>query len=291
MDFMREALKEAYEGINNRHGGPFGCVIVKDGQIIGQGHNRVLIKHDPTCHGEMEAIRDACEKTGSHDLTGCELYTTAEPCPMCLGAILWANIAKVYYGCNVSDTDKIGFRDDKFYDFFNGEKNILTLEESDRKECKKLFDEYNPDASYASWAIRFVASLEGILTVLSGMSNTAQMKDNLSYMKDFKPLNEEERVIIRKAQEIMGRSATIPCTACSYCTKGCPKQIPIPDIFAAMNKRLGDGQMAEAKAAYDEITSKGPGADACVSCGQCENVCPQHIKIISELKRCNEALG
>ncbi|MBR5897293.1 MAG: nucleoside deaminase, partial [Lachnospiraceae bacterium] len=104
MDYMREALKEAYEGINNRHGGPFGCVIVKDGQIIGQGHNRVLIKHDPTCHGEMEAIRDACEKTGSHDLSGCELYTTAEPCPMCLGAILWANIAKVYYGCNVNDT-------------------------------------------------------------------------------------------------------------------------------------------------------------------------------------------
>ena len=145
MDFMREALKEAYEGINNRHGGPFGCVIVKDGKVIGQGHNRVLIKHDPTCHGEMEAIRDACEKTGSHDLTGCELYTTAEPCPMCLGAILWANIAKVYYGCNVNDTDKIGFRDDKFYDFFHGEKNILTLEESDRKECKKLFDEYIKD--------------------------------------------------------------------------------------------------------------------------------------------------
>lgn len=159
------------------------------------------------------------------------------------------------------------------------------------KEIKKLFDEYNPEASYASWAIRFVASLEGILTVLSGMSNIAQMQDNLSYMKDFKPLNEEERKIIRKAQEIMGRSATIPCTACSYCTKGCPKQIPIPDIFAAMNKRLGDGQMSESKAAYDEIISKGPGADACVSCGQCESVCPQHISIISELKKCKEALS
>ena len=145
MDYMREALKEAYEGINNRHGGPFGCVIVKDGQIIGQGHNRVLIKHDPTCHGEMEAIRDACEKTGSHDLTGCELYTTAEPCPMCLGAILWANIAKVYYGCNVNDTDKIGFRDDKFYDYLKGKGDFLTLEEAGRKECVNLFKDYMKD--------------------------------------------------------------------------------------------------------------------------------------------------
>ncbi|MBO4310846.1 MAG: nucleoside deaminase [Lachnospiraceae bacterium] len=145
MDYMREALKEAYEGINAHHGGPFGSVIVKDGRIIGRGHNSVLLKKDPTCHGEMEAIRDACKNEGTHDLTGCELYTTAEPCPMCLGAILWANISKVYYGCNVSDTDKIGFRDDKFYDFFNGKKSILSLEESNRKECQKLFEDYNND--------------------------------------------------------------------------------------------------------------------------------------------------
>ena len=143
MNYMKEALKEAYEGIEAGHGGPFGSVIVRDGKIIGRGHNRVLLKHDPTCHGEMEAIRDACEKEGSHDLSGCELYTTAEPCPMCLGAILWANISKVYYGCNVNDTDSIGFRDDKFYNFFNGKEDILTLEESDRAECQKLFEDYN----------------------------------------------------------------------------------------------------------------------------------------------------
>ena len=145
MEYMKEALKEAYEGINKGHGGPFGCVIVRDGKIVGRGHNRVLLKHDPTCHGEMEAIRDACEKEGSHDLSGCELYTTAEPCPMCLGAILWSNIAKVYYGCNVNDTDKIGFRDDKFYDYFNGKEDILTLEERSREECQKLFEDYNND--------------------------------------------------------------------------------------------------------------------------------------------------
>ncbi len=145
MEFMKEALKEAYEGIEKKHGGPFGAVVVKDGKIIGRGHNRVLEKHDPTCHGEMEAIRDACNPVGSHDLTGCEIYTTAEPCPMCLGAIMWANISKAYYGCNVRDTDSIGFRDDKFYDYLKGNSDILTLEEKDRDECFKLFEKYASD--------------------------------------------------------------------------------------------------------------------------------------------------
>lgn len=145
MEFMDEALKEAYEGINNGHGGPFGAVIVKDGKIVGRGHNRVLLKHDPTCHGEMEAIRDACANLQSHDLSGCEIYTTAEPCPMCLGGILWSNISKVYYGCTVDDTDKIGFRDDTFYDFLNGKGNILSMEEYSRKECQDLFEKYSAD--------------------------------------------------------------------------------------------------------------------------------------------------
>ncbi|MBR1470289.1 MAG: aldo/keto reductase [Lachnospiraceae bacterium] len=158
------------------------------------------------------------------------------------------------------------------------------------KEVQELFKDYAPERSFASWAIRFVASLDGILTVLSGMSDTEQMKDNLSYMTDFTPLNEEERKIIRKAQEIMGRSATIPCTACSYCTKGCPKQIPIPDIFSAMNKRLGDGQIKEASETYRRLKENAPGAEACVACGQCERVCPQHIPIIEHLKKCAEVL-
>lgn len=140
---MEVALTEAYEGINNGHGGPFGSVVVKDGEIVGRGHNRVLLKKDPTCHGEMEAIRDACQKLGSHDLSGCVLYTTAEPCPMCLGAILWSNIATVYYGCNVDDTDKIGFRDDIFYRYLNGESDILELKEADREMCLKLFKDYS----------------------------------------------------------------------------------------------------------------------------------------------------
>lgn len=139
---MQIALDEAYNGIGNGDGGPFGSVITKGNRIIGRGHNRVLKKGDPTCHGEMEAIRDACRNLKTHDLTGCELYTTAEPCPMCLGGILWSNISKVYYGCTVDDTNEIGFRDGKFYDFLKGDKNLLDLENFHRNDCLSLFKEY-----------------------------------------------------------------------------------------------------------------------------------------------------
>ncbi|MGN0483863.1 MAG: nucleoside deaminase [Lachnospiraceae bacterium] len=145
MNFMEEAQDEAYVGIQKREGGPFGCVIVKDGKIVGRGHNRVLLKKDSTCHGEMEAIRDACKNLDTHDLSGCELYTTAEPCPMCLGAILWANIRVVYYGCNRMDTDRIGFRDDVFYDAFYKKNTLLQCIEQDREGCLRLFETYALD--------------------------------------------------------------------------------------------------------------------------------------------------
>ncbi|MBQ6213347.1 MAG: nucleoside deaminase [Ruminococcus sp.] len=135
--YMKIAIDEARAGINAHHGGPFGCVIVRNGEIVGRGHNEVIKQNDPTCHGEMMAIRDACKKLGTHDLTSCELYTTAEPCPMCRGAILWANIRKVYYGCNISDTDKIGFRDKVFY-----ESEEKFSEELEREECLEVFEEY-----------------------------------------------------------------------------------------------------------------------------------------------------
>jgi len=140
---MSEAVKEAYKGIEKGHGGPFGCVIVKEGKIVGRGHNRVLVNKDATCHGEMMAIRDASKNIDSHDLSGCELYTTAAPCPMCKGAILWANISKVYYGCNVLDTDSIGFRDEIFYKNWNDDASENYGEELERESCLKLFDDYN----------------------------------------------------------------------------------------------------------------------------------------------------
>ena len=122
---------------------------------------------------------------------------------------------------------------------------------------RDIFRAANPDASFASWAIRYAASLDGIITVLSGMSNLAQMEDNLSYMKDFQPLNETERAAIRKAQEAINGVKSIPCTACHYCTAGCPKRIPIPEIFAARNKQLIWGQMEEGKADYDQAVTWG----------------------------------
>lgn len=140
--FMEAALQEAYEGIEKNHGGPFGAVVVKEGRIVGRGHNRVLYKKDPTCHGEMEAIRDACKNLGTHDLTGCQLYTTAEPCPMCLGGILWSNIQEVYFGCDRIDTDRIGFRDDVFYEYLDGKNDILSIRQIDHEKCLSLFEHY-----------------------------------------------------------------------------------------------------------------------------------------------------
>lgn len=135
--YMKLAIGEAQKGIRTGDGGPFGCVIVRDGEVVGRGHNEVVRQHDPTCHGEVMAIRNACKELGTFDLSGCELYTTAEPCPMCAGAIMWANISKVYYGCNIADTDSIGFRDKVFYE---APEDIS--EELHREECLEVFAEY-----------------------------------------------------------------------------------------------------------------------------------------------------
>lgn len=155
------------------------------------------------------------------------------------------------------------------------------------KAVQEIFKKVNPQASFASWAIRFAASLEGVLAVLSGMSNMEQMEDNLSYMRSFQPLNEAEREAIRQAQAIMSDVKSIPCTACHYCTEGCPKGIAIPDVFAARNKQLIWGQLEEGARDYQKIAQENRGASECIGCGQCERVCPQQIKIISQLKECD----
>lgn len=149
-----------------------------------------------------------------------------------------------------------------------------------------IFRAVHPEASFASWAIRYAASLDGIITVLSGMSNLAQMEDNLSYMKDFKPLDEAEREAIQKAQEAINGVKSIPCTACHYCTAGCPKQIPIPEIFAARNKQLLWGQMEEGKTDYAKAIQNGGRASDCIQCGQCVRACPQQLTVIDYLKDC-----
>lgn len=113
--FMRRAIELAEQGMTAGDGGPFGAVVVRDGKIVGQGWNRVLADGDPTAHGEIMAIRDACRQLGTYCLEGCDLYTTGEPCPMCMGAVYWARIDRVYYGFSVAEAADIGFADAAIY--------------------------------------------------------------------------------------------------------------------------------------------------------------------------------
>lgn len=150
-----------------------------------------------------------------------------------------------------------------------------------------MFKDYAPQASVPSWAIRFAASLPNVMMVLSGMSNMQQMQDNTAYMKDFAPLNAEEKEIIHKAVGIINSNIAIPCTGCSYCTDGCPMQIPIPRFFSLYNADLQespDKPWRPQGEYYDNLAKTTAFASACVGCGQCEGVCPQHLPIIKNLK-------
>jgi len=144
---MELAVKKAYQTMSKNIGGPFGAVIVDaNGNIVSVCSNRVLKDKDPTAHAEITAIRKACKKLGTYDLSGCTIYTTAYPCPMCLGAIIWANIKTCYYGCRASDAEEIGFRDDFIYRFIKGdckEVNVLELTEHNRNLCIELFKDYS----------------------------------------------------------------------------------------------------------------------------------------------------
>lgn len=145
-EFMKLAADEGMSNVKTGEGGPFGAVIVKDGQVIVACHNQVLLNHDPTAHAEVQTIRAACQKLGTHDLSGCELYTNCYPCPMCLGAIIWANIKKVYYGNTAKDADAIGFRDEFIYKFIENkckDFSVLDMEQLDRDETIKSFNEFS----------------------------------------------------------------------------------------------------------------------------------------------------
>ena len=142
--WMEKAKHNAERGIEQEEGGPFGAIIIdKNGNIIGNGNNQVLKEKDPTAHAEIVAIREACKKLDTQDLSGCILYTSCEPCPMCLSAIIWANIKTIYYGCTKEDAGKIGFRDDKIYEYIIGKNNgMLEKIQIDREECIKTFEKY-----------------------------------------------------------------------------------------------------------------------------------------------------
>ena len=146
--YMKIAKELSEDNLKTNVGGPFGACIVKDGKIIGKGSNHVLSNNDPTAHAEVMAIRDACKNINSYDLNGCELYTSCYPCPMCLSAIIWSNIKKVYYGNTKEDAANIGFRDDYIYSYIKSltdntnDNSVLKLECIDREETIETFNQF-----------------------------------------------------------------------------------------------------------------------------------------------------
>jgi predicted aldo/keto reductase-like oxidoreductase len=152
-------------------------------------------------------------------------------------------------------------------------------------EAAEVLRESNPAASQASWAIRFAASLDGVLTVLSGMSNYEQMEDNVSFMEHFRPLSQAEYAAIEKVQGILSRIPKVPCTDCRYCEKGCPQHVSIPGLFKNYNDYLLHHDSELLRGDYEWQVTNGNRASACIGCGECESVCPQSIPIIEELKK------
>ena len=141
--YMKKAKENAEIGIFNNEGGPFGAVIVDDkGNIIANGNNKVLKDKDPTAHAEIVAIREACKILNTYDLSNCTLYTSCEPCPMCLSAIIWANIKNVYYACTREDAENVGFRDNDIYEFIKGNNSMIEMKQIDRESCIEVMKQY-----------------------------------------------------------------------------------------------------------------------------------------------------
>ncbi|MBN2881221.1 nucleoside deaminase [Candidatus Woesearchaeota archaeon] len=137
--FMQKAIKEANKGLELNHGGPFGAVIVRNNKIIASAHNEVIKSNDPTKHAEMQAIRKAAKKLKRFDLEDCEIYSSCEPCPMCLAAIYWARIKKLYYGCTKDDAKEIGFADEFIYEVFEHKKKGMAKKQIDKEQCQEPF--------------------------------------------------------------------------------------------------------------------------------------------------------
>lgn len=154
------------------------------------------------------------------------------------------------------------------------------------EEAERLLKAKEPESSIASWAVRYAASLENVMVVLSGMSTPEQVADNVAYMQDFQPLNEEEHALVEQAAEITRRSITIGCTSCRYCTDGCPQSIPIPSLFTVYNDYRRFAALGKARyvTEYKWATDKAGKASDCIGCRQCEEHCPQHLEITEWLK-------
>ena len=207
----------------------------------------------------------------------------------------WPEIEFVQLQLNYLDWDSVGVQSRRCYETaVKHGKKVIVMEPVKGgtlarlpESVENMFRAYAPDASNASWAIRFAASCPEVFMVLSGMSDMAQVLDNTSYMRDFKPLNDEERAVISSAVGIINGTITVPCTGCSYCTEGCPMNIAIPRYFSLYNadmQECKDKGWTPQGEYYFNLTKNFGKASSCIGCGQCESVCPQHLPIRKYLK-------
>ena len=244
--------------------------------------DRDSYKHFMMCEAyeEVKLLKDE----GKIKHIGISFHDTADILDMILGEHPEIEIVQIQF--NYMDYEDAGVQSKAVYEVCRKyDKPILVMEPVKGgglvklpDAAKKIFDDLGNDLSYASYAIRFAASFDGIVQVLSGMSNLEQLKDNVSYMEDFKKLNDKEYEAIDKVREILKDLGGIPCTACRYCVDGCPMKISIPDLFSCYNakKQFNDWNSGM----YYKIHTKNNGrASDCVKCGMCEKACPQHLKI------------
>ena len=202
---------------------------------------------------------------------------------------------------NYADLDNQRVRSQDNYDIVRKyDKPIVVMEPvkggmlaNPPEQIAKIFKDADPDASYAKWAIRFAASLDGVFMVLSGMSTIEQMKDNISYMKDFRPLDEAEQKVIEKVRAELAKIPIVPCTACDYCAKVCPQNIGISGTFSALNifNMYGNKQFAAEQEGFLVSGHGKARTNECIQCGMCEEACPQHIEIREELAKATEVFG
>ncbi|MBS5112984.1 MAG: aldo/keto reductase [Coprobacillus cateniformis] len=254
--------------------------------------DKEIYKHFTKCHAYQTALK--LKEAGKIKHLGISFHDTADVLEMILKEHPEIEVVQIQF--NYKDYLDPSVQSKQVYEVARKyQKPVLVMEPIKGgglvnlpEEAKKVFDNLDEDLSYASYALRFAASQEGVYKVLSGMSQLEQMKDNISFMKDFKPLNEKEYQAIDQVVEILNQLGGIGCTACRYCTDGCPQKISIPDLFACYNakKQFNDWNSDY----YYGVHTKNNGkASDCIGCGQCEGICPQHLPIIELLKEVSTA--
>ncbi len=254
--------------------------------------DRNTYKHFQETNAYAECLK--LKESGRIKHLGISFHDTAEMLEQILADHPEVEIVQIQF--NYADYESASVQSRKVYEVcrkFN--KPILVMEPVKGgglvnlpDEAKKVFDELGENYSYASYAVRFAASFDGMFKVLSGMSNFEQLKDNVDYMKDFKPLDEKEMEVTLRVGEMLRNMGGIPCTACRYCVDGCPMKISIPDLFSCYNAKVQFNDW-NANFYYDVHTKEGHGKAAdCIKCGACEGICPQHLEIRSLLEKVSE---